>query len=76
MKKHLIRFVILLFFSNIYSQTQLNEEDWINILSGKIESYKDYNINSIRFLNSNGFVKNEIIHDAENQILNIKSGGL
>ncbi len=53
----------------------MNEEDWINILSGKIESYKDYNINSIRFLTSNGSVRNEIIHDAENQILNIKSGG-
>jgi|GEM_PF-2056754 len=73
MKKHLIGFVILLFFSNIYSQTQLNDEDWINILSGKIESYKDYNINSIRFLTSNSFVRNEIIHDAENQTLTVKN---
>lgn len=73
MKKRLLNFLILLLSINLHCQNQLNEEDWIAILSGNIESYQKYDIKSIALINHSNIELTSIIHDADENTLTIKN---
>lgn len=51
----------------------MNEEDWAEILSGKIESYQKYDIKSINLLAQNNFVRTSMIYDNDEKTLTIKN---
>lgn len=52
-------FLILLFCTQnfVLAQKKLNADDWVKILSGKIETYQAYNIKTIKLSNNGKIIK-------------------
>lgn len=57
MKK--ISLLILLFYTQnfVWAQKKLNADDWVKILSGKIETYQAYNLKTIKLSNNGKIIK-------------------
>ena len=64
MNKIFLIAIMLCMHNIVIAQKKLHDEDWVKILSGKVESYQAYHIKSVK-LRNNGDIVSEINYNPE-----------
>jgi len=68
MKKISLLILIFCIQNFVWAQKKLNADDWIKILSGKIETYQAYNIKTIKLHNNGKIIKQIDYNSATNKL--------